>query len=226
VPDIHTPNIDALSETGVRFANYYVQPICSPTRAVLMTGRYSIHTGCEHILFGASEPSCVPTTLPLMPHAFKKIGYQTHMAGKWHLGYVNNTCSPWSRGFDSFLGEKLYTPSHPHSHSHPHPPSHSHAHAHAHSHAHVHVHAQTHLCKQALTHANRAAAPGYLNGVEGYYQHGMGAWMDFHECTNNTDDGPDAQRTRMGKILELCTRTRCAAQFCAHSLDVLLRTHT
>ena len=39
-----------------------------------MTGRYSIHTGCEHILFGASEPSCVPTTLPLMPHAFKKIG--------------------------------------------------------------------------------------------------------------------------------------------------------
>lgn len=50
---------------------------------VLMSGRYSIHTGCEHILFGASEPSCLPTEFPIMPEAFKRIGYQTHMAGKW-----------------------------------------------------------------------------------------------------------------------------------------------
>jgi arylsulfatase A-like enzyme len=81
-PDIHTKNIDALSADGIRFANYYVQPICTPTRSVLMSGRYSIHTGCEHILFGADEPSCLPTELPIMPQAFKQLGYQTHMAGK------------------------------------------------------------------------------------------------------------------------------------------------
>ena len=76
-PDIHTKNIDALSAGGIRFANYYVQPICTPTRSVLMTGRYSIHTGCEHILFGASEPSCLPVDLPIMPQAFKLLQYQT-----------------------------------------------------------------------------------------------------------------------------------------------------
>ena len=85
-------------------ANYYVQPICTPTRAGLMTGRYSIHTGSEHILFGAFEDSCLPLELPLMPVAFKKIGYQTHAIGKWHLGYTNDTCAPWGREFDSYLG--------------------------------------------------------------------------------------------------------------------------
>lgn len=97
-PDILTPNIDNISSNGIRFDNYYVQPICSPTRASLLSGRcrnpllldssirlpsrYSIHTGSEHRLFGASEPSCLPVDLPLMPAAFKAIGYQTHMIGK------------------------------------------------------------------------------------------------------------------------------------------------
>jgi arylsulfatase B/arylsulfatase I/J len=81
-PDINTPNIDALGADGVRFSNYYVQPICSPTRASLLSGRYSIHTGAEHRLFGADEPSCLPVALPLMPRAFKELGYSTHMVGK------------------------------------------------------------------------------------------------------------------------------------------------
>ena len=80
-PDIHTTNIDALSADGIRFANYYVQPICTPTRSVLMSGRYSIHTGCEHILFGASEPSCLPVDLPIMPQEFKQLQYQTREDG-------------------------------------------------------------------------------------------------------------------------------------------------
>ena len=82
VPDVQTPSIDALAETGITFDNYYVQPICTPTRASLLSGRYSIHTGSEHILFGASEPSCLPMSLPLMPLAFKHLGYQTHGIGK------------------------------------------------------------------------------------------------------------------------------------------------
>ena len=81
-PDVLTPTIDALASTGLTFDNYYVQPICTPTRASLLTGRYSIHTGSEHILFGVNEPSCLPTTLPLMPVAFKRLGYQTHGIGK------------------------------------------------------------------------------------------------------------------------------------------------
>lgn len=103
-PDVSTPNIDRLADDGVKITNYYTQPICTPTRASLLSGRYSIHTGSEHILFGNSEPSCLPVRLVLMPEAFKQLGYAAHMIGKWHLGYVNDTCSPWSRGFDSFLG--------------------------------------------------------------------------------------------------------------------------
>jgi arylsulfatase A-like enzyme len=109
-PDILTPSIDALGgdpSNGMRFSNYYVQPICTPTRAGLLTGRYSIHTGSEHILFGAYEDSCLPvgpTAPPLMQEAFKTLQYQTHMIGKWHLGYANDTCAPWSRSFDSYLG--------------------------------------------------------------------------------------------------------------------------
>ena len=87
-PDIHTPNIDSLGAAGVRFSNYYVQPICTPTRAGLLTGRYSIHTGSEHILFGAFEDSCLPTGLPLMQDAFQRLGYQTHAIGKWCVGHA------------------------------------------------------------------------------------------------------------------------------------------
>ena len=64
-PDLFTPNMDALvaSPDSLVFDNYYVQPICTPTRASLLSGRYSIHTGSEHILFGSFEPSCLPVAL-------------------------------------------------------------------------------------------------------------------------------------------------------------------
>ena len=103
-PDVHTPTIDLLAAEGITFENYYVQPICTPTRASLLSGRYSIHTGSEHLLFGATEPSCLPMALPLLPAAFKRLGYATHGVGKWHLGAVNGSCAPWGRGFDSWLG--------------------------------------------------------------------------------------------------------------------------
>ena len=83
-PDVQTPEIDQLTAAGVQFDNYYVQPICSPTRASLLSGRYSIHTGAEHRLWGSAEPSCLPTTTPLLPRAFKALNYSTHMVGKWY----------------------------------------------------------------------------------------------------------------------------------------------
>ena len=103
-PDVSTPAIDEMAGNGVFLSSYYVQPICTPTRASLLTGRFSAHTGCEHTLFGPSEPSCLPRQLPLLPHAFTALGYQCHMVGKWHLGYPNASCAPWGRGFASYLG--------------------------------------------------------------------------------------------------------------------------
>lgn len=82
LPDILTPTIDAFAARGVRLSNYYVQPICTPTRASLLSGRYSIHTGAEHILFQPGEPSCLPSSYPLLPLAFAALGYETAMIGK------------------------------------------------------------------------------------------------------------------------------------------------
>lgn len=103
-PDVATPAIDALRAEGVLLSSYYVQPICTPTRASLLTGRFSSHTGSEHQLFRTSEPSCLPLELPLLPQGLAFLGYQTHMVGKWHLGYPNASCAPWGRGFETYLG--------------------------------------------------------------------------------------------------------------------------
>ena len=66
-----------------------------------------------------------------MPRAFKSLGYQVHGIGKWHLGYVNDTCAPWGRGFDSYIG--------------------------------------------------------YMNGNEGYFQHGISSGKDWHLCTDTAN---------------------------------------
>lgn len=103
-PDVSTPAIDELAARGVVLSSYYVQPLCSPTRASLLTGRYSTHTGAENSLFYPSEPACLPLSLPLLPRALAALGYQSHMIGKWHLGYAEEGCAPWARGFESFFG--------------------------------------------------------------------------------------------------------------------------
>jgi arylsulfatase A-like enzyme len=104
VPDVATPAIDALGAEGIFLSSYYVQPICTPTRASLLTGRFSSHTGSEHQLFGTSEPSCLPLDMPLLPQCLAVLGYQAHMVGKWHLGYPKASCAPWRRGFETYLG--------------------------------------------------------------------------------------------------------------------------
>ena len=108
---IQTPTLARLAAEGIILENLYVEPICSPTRASLLSGRHIIHTGIFQPLhtgvFSALNQSCnLPTAQHclLLPAALKELGYATAAVGKWHLGYWNWLQTPLSRGFDQFYG--------------------------------------------------------------------------------------------------------------------------
>lgn len=103
---VETTNIDSLFENGVSFNNFYANsPVCSPSRAALMTGLYPDRAGVPGVIRQKPSESWgyLRHDLSLLPAELKKRGYQTSMVGKWHLGYDSPNL-PNDRGFDSFRG--------------------------------------------------------------------------------------------------------------------------
>ena len=99
---IRTPNLDRLHAQSVRFTSFHVDPTCSPTRAALLTGRYSLRTGVWHTVMGRSLLREDEFT---MADAFSRAGYRTGIFGKWHLG-DNYPLRPQDRGFQEVLVHK------------------------------------------------------------------------------------------------------------------------
>lgn len=105
--DIKTPNIDALAKGGMRLEQFHAQPLCTQTRAALMTGRYPFRTGMQSAVIPSNGSYGLDTDERTLPQALKQAGYYTTMIGKWHLGHADEKFWPRQRGFDYHYGAVL-----------------------------------------------------------------------------------------------------------------------
>ncbi|MFO7931226.1 MAG: sulfatase-like hydrolase/transferase [Desulfosalsimonas sp.] len=105
--NIQTPVLDLMADEGMKFTNYYANaPVCSPTRAALMTGRYQQRAGLEGVIYVTEDKrkkGGIPDDEITMAELFKENGYSTGIFGKWHLGYKPEY-NPTYHGFDEFYG--------------------------------------------------------------------------------------------------------------------------
>ena len=101
--EIKTPNLDKLASRGAVLESLYVQPVCSPTRAALMTGRYATRTGVYTVVRPHAKWG-LPLSERTLASALKEAGYETAITGKWHLGEFDRAYLPTSRGFDHQYG--------------------------------------------------------------------------------------------------------------------------
>jgi arylsulfatase A len=100
---IRTPHIDELAKQGVRFTNLdSADPVCSPSRAALLTGRYPTRVGVPRVLF-PQDPDGLSLDETTLARVLKEQGYKTSCIGKWHLGR-SDPYLPTSRGFDHYFG--------------------------------------------------------------------------------------------------------------------------
>ncbi len=102
--EIKTPNIDRLAKEGTRLEQFYVQQVCSPTRAAFLTGRYPSRTGLHLGVIRPWEPWGLGLDERLLPQILKEAGYETAICGKWHLGHHTPKHLPTARGFDHQYG--------------------------------------------------------------------------------------------------------------------------
>ena len=102
--EMKTPNIDQLAKEGVRLEFFYGEPVCTPSRAALMTGRYPMRYGLQTLVIFPSHTYGLPTDERTLPQALKDAGYRTLLTGKWHLGHADKKFWPQNRGFDYFYG--------------------------------------------------------------------------------------------------------------------------
>jgi arylsulfatase A-like enzyme len=101
---IETPNIDAFADQSAQFSNFYVNPVCAPSRASFLTGRHFLRTGVSHVHGGKDFLNTDETTIA---DVLSKNGYKTAMWGKWHSGDAEGYY-PWQRGFEEALSLRLY----------------------------------------------------------------------------------------------------------------------
>jgi arylsulfatase A-like enzyme len=102
--DIRTPNIDRLAKEGVKLTQAYSNgPVCTPTRAALMTGRYQQRVGLEWAIPAGVKDPGLPVEETSLARMLKNNGYATALIGKWHLGYKSEF-SPNAHGFDEYFG--------------------------------------------------------------------------------------------------------------------------
>ncbi|KAF4517307.1 hypothetical protein B566_EDAN008642 [Ephemera danica] len=103
--ELQTPNLDALAYNGRILTRHYSQTLCTPSRTALFTGRYPIRSGMQGSPMLPPEPRALSLNEKLLPQYFKDLGYQTHLVGKWHLGYYDWKYLPTTRGaFDTHFG--------------------------------------------------------------------------------------------------------------------------
>ncbi|KPK87364.1 MAG: N-acetylgalactosamine-6-sulfatase [Bacteroides sp. SM23_62_1] len=101
--DIKTPNIDRMAAEGIRFTEFYsASPVCSPSRAALLTGRIPQRMGINNVFFPESFTG-MPLEEITIAEVLKKEGYATGIIGKWHLGHMEKFL-PLQRGFDEYFG--------------------------------------------------------------------------------------------------------------------------
>ncbi len=101
---IRTPNLDRLAKNGIRLDQFYVQPVCTPTRGALMTGRYPMRLGLQCGVVRPWATHGLPLDEQTLPEGLKKAGYNTAIVGKWHLGHHQPEQLPTRRGFDRQYG--------------------------------------------------------------------------------------------------------------------------
>jgi len=102
--DIQTPVLDSLAKAGVQFDEFYAQPMCTPSRAAFLTGRYPLRYGLQSGVIPSAGGYGLATDEYLLPQLLQDTGYETALVGKWHLGHGKTDYWPRQRGFDHFYG--------------------------------------------------------------------------------------------------------------------------